>query len=142
MDPQLTRDIAKQIDRRRLRRRLLVWTMLLAAAVVAAMYLRCGAGFGLGAGPGSGEGAGPGSGPGSAQGLTGAKRCAIRVAASGITVDGKPMLRDEAAAACAATAGADVVVTGDARQGDWADLRSALVTAGVTDIAERNPAAK
>ena len=136
MDPQLTRDIAKQIDRRRMRRRLLVWTMLLAAAVVAAMYLRCGAGFGLGAGPGSGEGAGPGS----VQGLTGPKRCAIRVAANGITVDGKAMLRDEAVTACAKTAGADVVVTGDAREGDWNDLRSALGTAGVTDVVVHEPA--
>jgi len=141
IDPQLSRDVAKQLDRRRIRRRLLVWTMMLAAAVAAAMYLRCGHGFGLGgAGPGSGEGAGPGSGPGSAQGLTGPKRCAIRVAASGITVGGKPMLRDEAAAACAATPGADVVITGDAREGDWKDLRGALTTAGVTDIVVHDPA--
>ena len=136
VDPALARDVARQLDRRRIRRRLLTWTVLLAAAVVAAMYLTCGHGFGLGgAGPGSGEGPGPGS----VQALTGAKRCAIRVAAAGITVDGKPMLRDEAAAACKATAGADVVVTGDAREGDWNDLRGALTTAGVTDIVVHEP---
>jgi hypothetical protein len=136
IDPALARDVAKQLDRRRIRRRLLVWTTLLAAVVVAAMYLTCGHGFGLGgAGPGSDEGPGPGS----VKALVAAKRCALRVAAAGITVDGKPMPRDEAAAACKATGGADVVVTGDARQGDWKDLRAALETAGVTDIVVHQP---
>ncbi len=138
VDPALARDVAKQLDRRRMRRRLLVWTMLLAAVVVAAMYATCGSGFGLGgAGPGSGEGAGPGS--GEIKALAGPQRCAIRVAASGITVDGKPALRDEAVAACAKAAGADVVITGDAREGDWNDLRSALGTAGITDIVVHEP---
>lgn len=131
IDPQLARDVAKQLDRRRLRRRLLVWTALLAAAVVAAMYLTCGHGFGLGGvGPGSGEG----SGPGSVKALSAAKRCAIRVTASGITVDGKPMLRDAAVTACAASSGADVTVTGDAPEREWKDLRAALEAARVPDI--------
>ena len=134
VDPQLARDVAKQLDRRRIRRRLLVWTALLAIVVVAAMYLTCGHGFGLGgAGPGSGEGPGPGS----VKALTGAKRCAIRVTAAGITVDGKPRPRDEVVAACAATAGADVVITGDARQGEWKDLEAALRAASVSDIVVR-----
>lgn len=104
------------------------------------MYLRCGAGFGLG-GPGKGPG-GPGKGPGDASGqtrrLTEPRRCAIRVAAGGTTVDGKPMLRDEVVAACKAAAGADVLITGDARQGDGEDLLSALRTAGIP-VAVREP---
>jgi hypothetical protein len=137
-DPALARDVAKHLDRRRIRRRLLVWTALLAAVVVAAMYATCGQGFGLGgAGPGSGEGSGPGS--GAVKALAGPKRCAIRVTAAGIYLDGKPALRDEAVATCKAAAGADVVITGDAREGDWNDLRSALGIAGVRDIVVRQP---
>lgn len=130
VDPQLARDVAKQLDRRRIRRRLLVWTVLAAAIAAAVMYLRCGSGLGLGGGQG------PGPGPGEARRMTEEpKRCAIRVAKDGVTVNGKPMLRDEAVAACKAAGGADVIVTGDAREGDWAELRGALETAGVTDIA-------
>jgi len=107
--------------------------MLLALVAAAALYLRCGQGFGLGGqGKGSGE-------PGSVRTIAAPARCAIRVSASGITVDGKPMRRDEAVAACKATAGADVVVTGDARQGDWDDLRSALDAAGVATFLRDQP---
>jgi hypothetical protein len=131
-DPRFARDVAKHLDRRRMRRRVLAWSALLAAVAAGALYLRCGAGFGLG-------GAGEGPGPGSPRPLTAPRRCAIRVAAGGITVDGKPMLRDDAVAACKATAGADVVVTGDARQGDWNDLRAALRIAGVSNIVVHEP---
>jgi hypothetical protein len=129
LDPTLARDVARQLDRRRMRRRLLLWSALLALVAAAAMYLRCGDGFGLG-GPGKGPGEG-----GEVRPVAGPKRCDLRVAKAGITVDGKPMLRDEAVAACKAAGGADVVVTGDAREGDWKDLRGALETAGVTEIA-------
>jgi hypothetical protein len=119
-----------------MRRRLTGWTALLAAVVAGAMYLRCGQGFGLG-----GAGKGPGEGPGSVRPLTEPRRCAIRVTAGGITVDGKSMLRDQAVEVCKAAAGADVVITGDAREGNGADLLTALQTAGVTNIVVHKPPA-
>jgi len=135
-DPRLARDVAKHLDRRRMRRRLVGWTAILALGVVAAMYLTCGRGFGLG-----GAGKGSGEGPGSARALVAPRRCAIRVTVRGITVDGKPAPRDEAVAACKATAGADVVVTGDARQGDRDDLLGALNAAGVPAFLRDQPPA-
>jgi hypothetical protein len=59
------------------------------------------------------------------------KRCDVRVAAAGISVDGKPATQVEAVAACKGRPGADVVVTGDARQGDWDDLRAAFDASGI-----------
>jgi hypothetical protein len=134
-DRQFARDVAKQIDRRRMRRRMTVWSALLALVVAAATYLRCGSGFGVGTGTG-GTG-GNDSSP--VRPVAGPKRCAVRVAPTGITVDGKPMSRDDAVAACKAATGADIVVTGDAREGDWQDLRAALEAAGVKDISLRQP---
>jgi hypothetical protein len=133
-DPRLARDVAKHLDRRRMRRRLVGWTAVLALVIVAAMYLTCGHGFGLG-----GLGKGSGEGPGSARTLVAPRRCAIRVTAAGISVDGTPMQRDDAVAACKTAAGADVIITGDAREGDWNDLRSALEAVGVKDIAVHKP---
>jgi len=132
-DPRLARDVAKHLDRRRMRRRVVVWTALLAAVIAASMYLTCGHGFGLG-----GAGEGPGEGPGSARPLTGPRRCTVRVAATGITVDGKAMSRSQAVAACKAAGGADVLVTGDAREGEWKALKAALESA-VTDIVVHEP---
>jgi hypothetical protein len=135
VNPRLARDVAKHLDRRRLRRRLVGWTALLAAVAAAALYMRCGVGFGLG-------GAGEGPGPGSPRTLTEPRRCAIRVAAGGITVDGKPMLRDRAIKVCKAAAGADVVITGDAREGDGQALTQALDAAGVPySLVARRPTA-
>lgn len=136
-DSRLARDVAKHLDRRRMRRKLLLWAAILALIAAAAMYLTCGRGFGLG---GLGKGAGEPGGPGSAHTLVGPQRCAIRVTASGITVDGKPMPSDEAVTTCKAMAGADVVVTGDARQGDWELLKAALQAADVKDIVVHEPA--
>ena len=104
------------------RRRRLALAAAGALALAAALWLRCGSGWGLG---GTGRGSGSG-----AAGPTAAKRCALRVTATGIFVDGKSRTRDEAVAACKAT-GAEVVVTGDAREGDWKDLDAALHAAGV-----------
>jgi len=132
---RFARDVARQLDRRRLRRRLLLWVALLVVVALAALYLRCGGGLGLGTGSGNGDG------PRSPRPLAAPARCALRVAAAGITVDGKPMGRDEAVAACKATTGADVVITGDAREGDWKELNSALGAAGVTDIVVHQPPA-
>ena len=134
-DKQFTRDVAKQLDRRRMRRRMTVWSALLGLIVAAAAYLRCGSGFGLGTGNGNGH-----DGNGAVRPVAGPRRCAVRVGPSGITVDGKPMSRDEAVDACKAATGADAVVTGDAREGDWQELRKALAAAGVQDIRVREPA--
>ena len=41
------------------------------------------------------------------------------------------MKREQAVAACKATDGALITVTGDARQGDWEELRAALEQSGV-----------
>lgn len=135
-DKQHAREVARQLDRRRMRRRLVLWTMLLAVVAAAALYLRCGGGLG-GLGLGNPQGVGDFDGQGTSRVDTGPRRCAIRVSAAGITVGGTPMPRDQAVAACKATKGADVVVTGDAREGDWKDLRAALEAAGVTDITVR-----
>jgi hypothetical protein len=82
------------------------------------LLLRFGQGFGL---PGAG-----GSGSVSVSG-----RCRVRVSSSGITVNEQPMTQAEAALACRAANGADVIVTGDARQGDWDALLGALVAAHI-----------
>lgn len=140
-DPQLARDVAQHLERQRVRRRMIRWLLLLALVGLAALFLRFGDGFGLG---GAGKGSGSGEAEPAVQPLAevpGPRRCAVRVTAAGITVDGQPLPRDEAAAACKATTGADVVITGDAREGDWKDLKAALEAAGVTDIAVRQPRA-
>lgn len=132
-DRQFARDVAKQLDRRQTRRRVTVWTGLLALIIAAAGYLRFGGGLGaLGLGGGGGSG-------GERRALVPPERCAVRVSAAGITVAGKPMARDAAVAACKDAPGADVTVTGDAREGDWQDLQSALQAAGVKDIAVHQP---
>ncbi len=117
---QLAKDVAKNLDRRRMRRRLVMLVGLAAAIALAVMYLTCGKGFGLG---GKGKGDGVGS---AIVKEVGPRRCVIRVSAKGITVDGKQVTSKNAVAACKDTTGADVVVTGDARQGDWDELRRAL----------------
>jgi hypothetical protein len=126
-DKQLAKDVARQLDRRQLRRKLLLLALLVAAVVVAVLYLTCGRGFGIG-GAGKGEGKGPGS---SIPADAGPHRCAVRVTQTGVIVDGKAATREQAIAACKATDGADVVVTGDARQGDWDALRAAFEAAGI-----------
>lgn len=121
------KDVAKQLDRRRMRRKLLVFALLVAALALAITYLTCGRGWGLG-GAGKGEGSGPGP---AARVDAGPSRCSIRVTAEGVFVDGARATPEAAVAACRATTGADVVVTGDARQGDWDALRVALEAAKV-----------
>ncbi len=124
---RLARDVARELDRRRTRRRLAVLVLLLAAAIAAVMFLRCGSGFGLG-----GSGKETGKRIGSA--ITAdprPTRCAIRLARKELTVDGKRATRAEAIKACKLTSGAEVLITGDARQGDWDDLRAALEAANI-----------
>ncbi|MCX5743708.1 MAG: hypothetical protein NT062_14545 [Proteobacteria bacterium] len=137
-DPRLVKDVAREVERRRRRRKLLLLVVLAGAIVFAVLYGTCGHGWGLGAG------AGAGAGEGSIRALVttvdaAPKRCAIRVAAVGITVDGAVMTKDVAVAACKLTSGADVVVTGDAREGDWTALREALAAAHV-ETSVREPA--
>ena len=145
-DKRFAKDVAKHLDRRRMRRKFAFWTSALGLAVLAVMYVTCGRGFGIG-GKGEGSGSGRGSGSGSVVAIAdaGPQRCQIRVTADGIAVDGMKMTRDEAVAACKVTTGADVVVTGDARQGDWDALKAALDAAGVAlftkDIAVRDAGA-
>jgi hypothetical protein len=123
---KLANDVARQLERRRTGRRVMLLLVLAGAIAVAILYLRCGRGFGLGTG----------TGPGPSTGITtiadaGPSRCAIRVTADGILVNRKPATRTAAVAICKATTGADVVVTGNARQGDWDELRAALDGAGI-----------
>lgn len=127
-DKQLAKDVAIQLDRRRLRRRLAFYVALAAAIAAAIVYGTCGHGWGFGSGSGAGAGLHPIA---TIAADAGPRRCAIRITATGITVDGKPATRAATVAACKATAGADVVVTGEARQGDWDELRAALTAANV-----------
>src|SRR5258706_6871599 len=118
-DKQFAKDVAKHLDRRQQRRKLGFWGGVAALLTAAALYLRCGQGWGLGGG-GIGTGSGKGSGTGFGSGLSlGPNRCQIRVEAGKILLDGKPATRAQTVEACRRTAGADVVVTGDARHGDW-----------------------
>ena len=121
------RDVARQIERRRMRRKMIWWCAIAALVVIAFVYLRCGRGWGIGSGNGNGSGNGSGAvAPADAR-----ARCSIRVEANGIVVDEKPMTREQAVAACRTYGAADVVVMGDARHGDWVDLQAALEAAGV-----------
>ena len=125
---EFAKDVAKQLDRRQRRRRLVTLGGVGTLAVLAALYLRCGSGwFGSGSGGGSG---GFGVASGSQLALQ-VKRCAIKVTAQGILLDGKPATREAAVDACKKTSGADVIVTGDAREGDWDNLKAALEAAHV-----------
>src|SRR5205823_6451466 len=117
---EFAKQVAKQLDHRQRRRRVMFLGAFGTLVALAVFYLRCGSGFGIG-------GAGTGSGSGIASPAPPSlKRCAIKVTAQGIFVDGKKLARDAAVDACKKTTGADVIVTGDARQGDWDDLRAAL----------------
>jgi len=129
---RLARDVARELEASRRRRRVVVGLLVIGAIIAAVLYLTCGKGWGVG-GKGKGEGAGSGPGTGAVVAVdAGPTRCALRLAEAGLTVDGKPATRDEAIAACKqTTGGAEVLVTGDARQGDWDDLRAALEAAGI-----------
>ena len=127
-DKRFAQNVARELDRRRSRRRVLFGGGFAGLIALAVMYLRCGSGFGLG---GTGTGSGDGTGSSIAPPETGLRRCQVRVGPGGITVDGKPATRHQALEICRHTAGADVVVTGDARHGDWAELEAALKAAKI-----------
>jgi hypothetical protein len=108
---------------------LLVWGTIAGLIALAILYWRCGGGFGIGGGDGLGGGKGDTVRATSVD--AGVRRCALRLSAAGLTVDGKNATQAEAVEVCKAAGGADIVVTGDARQGDWEALKSALDEAGV-----------
>lgn len=122
-----------RVLRRRRRRRLLFGAAAIAALVLAALLVRCGGGFGFGGGHGLGRGDGHGTGSGTGRGPASAPptpaRCHLRLDARGPSIDGRAVTVPEAVAAC--RGGADVIVTGDARQGAWDELAAALRAAGV-----------
>ncbi|HWO25872.1 MAG TPA: peptidoglycan DD-metalloendopeptidase family protein [Kofleriaceae bacterium] len=94
-----------------------------------------GKGWGLG-GKGDGDGDGPGSGSGSSSPQISTsdvdpRHCKVRIAANGISVDGKPTTVEEAIAACRSTEGAEVLVTGGGRVSDREDLEAAFRRAGI-----------
>jgi hypothetical protein len=129
---QLAKDVASELAARQRRKKLLVLALVAALIIAAIMYLQFGKGWGLGGGKGKDKGTGPGSAQGIAAMIdAGPARCSVRVSAEGITVDGAKATRDEVVAHCKKTDGAMVVVTGDARQGDWDELRAALQAVGV-----------
>ncbi|MCE9575534.1 MAG: hypothetical protein K8W52_20445 [Deltaproteobacteria bacterium] len=141
-----------QPPKRRLRR-LVVPAALVAAIVLAVMYLRCGGGFGLGGGSSVGLGKGTGSAGTAGAGSdgtaraaldrpadAGVPRCQVRVTGAGLELDGAVATREAIVTACTTAGAADVTVTGDARQGLWDDLKGALTAAGVTTFV-RDPQA-
>lgn len=131
-DRKLAKDVARELDRRRLRRKLFILGAIVGLLVLAFLYLRCGRGWGLGGG-----GKDDGEAPVATTSDAGPRRCALRVSADGISVDGKPATQEAAVAACKAAGGAEVVVTGDATQGVWDALRDALDAAQVPSFLQR-----
>lgn len=124
--------------------------------VLAVLYLRCGGGRGFGFGGGGGDGLGlstrdevsaqrpraltgdegkDGGRGGDGKGDAGQLRCQLRLDGAGLWELGATgQAKVEVAAAvksCKEAGGADVVITGDARQGAWDELRAALDGAGV-----------
>ena len=67
-------------------------------------------------------------------------RCQLRVDGEGVALDGRPASVAEAVTACTAAGAADVLVTGDAVQGTWDELRAALDGAGVKTFVRGAPA--
>jgi hypothetical protein len=121
MTAPTAKDVARELDRRHRNRRLLILGGWVVLVVLAALYLRCGRGWGLG---GSGTGTGNGSGTTAAP-----HRCSVRVTAKGLELAGKPTTPTAIVSGCAQ--GVDVIVTGDARQGDWDALRATLDAAHI-----------
>lgn len=117
------------------RRRWGVWLVVIAAAIAALLYARCGDGFGLG-GLGAGDLTDQKTSP---QPLlttsdAAAPRCHIRVDAAGVTLEGAPIEIADIAGRC--RAGVELTVTGDARYGDAQAVREAVRAAGI-DLLDR-----
>jgi hypothetical protein len=125
----------------RKRRRWVRWLILggvVAAIVLVILYARCRGGWGMGGGDSSGTGK-PRTAAEVPAADAGATRCALRLDAAGLSLDGQPATQDAAVEACRRAGKAEVVVTGDARFGAWEALRAALDAAGV-EVAVRGVA--
>ncbi len=124
--------------------------LIVALIALAVIYLRCGgAGLGFGGGGGGSSPVGLLKDPPSPTTLAsskegedpsesrdaGALRCQLRLDSGGLWLLGATgQAQTDVAAAvssCKVAGGADVVITGDARQGAWDELRAALDAAGV-----------
>lgn len=105
------RAVAREVDylqqRRRWRRNGAIAGGAVGAVLFALLFLRLGRGGGV------------------------PTRPKIRLSSTGLTVDGRPASLGEVVIACQKAGACNVVVTGDARQGDWEILLNALVTAHV-----------
>ena len=111
------------------------WILLLAGAIAALLYTRCGAGFGLG---GSGaesiedrpavQPVATPPAPGKAADAA-PPRCEIRVDGTGVTLGGEPIEVDGIASRC--PGGVELTVTGDARYGEAEAVREAVRAAGL-----------
>lgn len=136
---------------RRRVRRLVLWGGLAALVILILLYARCRGGLGLGGGTSSGAlrgsaatatalDAAPAAASAADAGTDAAPpRCQVRVDAQGVTLDGKPATVDAAIAACRTAGAADVLVTGDAVQGTWDQLRTGLEAAGVKTFVRGAP---
>jgi hypothetical protein len=124
------KEVAKHLDRRQQRRKVVLILALVGAIILAVTYYSCGQGWGLG-----GAGKGEGSGPGSVKGLVsldaGVQQCEVKLSPGGILVDGVKATRAGAVAKCKAAGRAMVIVTGDTVQGEWDALKKALEAAHV-----------
>ncbi len=117
--------------------RLVIWALVLGLLVAAMMYLRCGEGLGFG--PGGGDDGDDEGEKGEARrdqltpavGGEPARRCQLRLDASGVTLDGRSVEMDAAVAACKKAGGAELVTTGDALHGAVEELKAALDAAEV-----------
>jgi hypothetical protein len=122
--------------RRDERKRRVPWLLLILVAALAAflLYAECGGSWGLGTGGSDDIGASSTDSP-RKPAVTlpdaGAPRCQLRLGADGITVDERAVSQEEALAVCKKAGGADVVVSGGARPGDWGALRTRLEADGI-----------
>jgi hypothetical protein len=73
----------------------------------------------------------PDAAPAAGDAAAAAARCQLRLDPSGLSIDGEPAEIEDAVDACAASGAADLVVTGDARYGEFEALSEALDAAGV-----------
>lgn len=113
------------------RSRLAPLAVIGALIALALLLFRCGPRLGLGGD--DGDDPDPGAARTVAAPIADAApaRCQVRLAAAGLSVDGRTVEPAAAIEACRAAGAADVIVTGDARQGDWDALRAGLEGAGV-----------
>lgn len=120
----------KQPPRRQARWGRILIALFIAAAALVLLFLKCGSGWGFGKGGDDGEGKAKAK-PALSMLDAGVPRCQLRIDAAGIAANGKSVEVDGAVDACRKAGAADVVVTGDARQGLWDQLEGALEGAGV-----------